>query len=323
MDVFYFLFVVLAFLAVVGIIEGVFLIWNTYSGPEARLIERRLQAMSAGVASIESPLLKKRLLSEAPAMERLLLSLPRIHVLDRLLIQSGSTMNVADFLGISAACALLAGIITSMLAAPTWLSVTATIVSALMPLGYVRRLASRRLSKIEQQLPDALDLMARAMQAGHAFSSALRMVAMEGPEPIAREFRTTFDEINFGVSMQNALVNLAARVESADLRYFVIAVLIQRETGGNLAELLSSIAGLIRDRFKLIGTVRVLSAEGRLSAWVLGLLPFALAGVIHLVNPQFMSLLWTDPEGIKMIGGALFLMAIGVIWMWRMIDIRI
>lgn len=323
MDVFYYLFVVLAFLAVVGLIEGIFLVWNAYSGPEARRIERRLQAMSAGVTSIETPLLKKRLLAEAPAMERFLLSLPRIHVLDRLLVQSGSTLNVADFIGSSVALALAAGTVAYMLSAPAVLLVIISAVGAVLPLAYVLHLGSDRLHKIEQQLPDGLDLMARAMQAGHAFSSALRMVGTEGPEPLAQEFRTTFDELNFGVSTQDALVNLATRVASTDLRYFVIAVLIQRETGGNLAELLTSIAALIRDRFKLAGTVRVLSAEGRLSAWILGLLPFVLGIIVNVINPTFMSLLWTDAAGLRIVIGALCLMAVGVVWMWRIIDIRI
>jgi tight adherence protein B len=323
MDLFYYIAMILAFLAVVGLVEGVFLVWNASKGPEAKRIERRLHSMSAGVESIESPLLKKRLLSELPSMDRLLLGLPRVHALDRLLVQADTRLNVAGFLGVSIALALLAGVIAFVLSAPTFLVWTVMVAGALTPLVYILRLGSQRLKKIEQQLPDALDLLSRAMQAGHAFSSALRMAGMESPEPIAHEFRTTFDEINFGVAMQDALVNLAARVASADLRYFVIAVLIQRETGGNLAELLTSIAALIRERFKLAGMVRVLSAEGRLSAWILALLPFALAGIVNLVNPQFMSLLWTDPTGIKLVFGALGLMALGVIWMWRIIDIRV
>lgn len=323
MDVYYYLFVVLGFLAVAGVIEGVFLAWTAHVSPESRRIERRLLAISAGVESIDSPLLKRRLLSDVPTMERLLLGLPRIHALDRRLIQAGSKLNVAGFLGVSTALALLAGTIAFTMAAPMWISAALMTVAALAPFAYILHLGKRRLQRIEQQLPDALDLLARAMQAGHAFSSALSMVAKEGPEPIAQEFRTTFDEVNFGVSMQDALVNLAARVASNDLRYFVIAVLIQRETGGNLAELLTSIAILIRERFKLAGTVRVLSAEGRLSAWILGPLPFVLAGVVNLINPQFMRVLWTDPAGIKLVGGALCLMLLGVFWMWRVIVIRI
>ena len=176
---------------------------------------------------------------------------------------------------------------------------------------------------IELQLPDALDLMARAMLAGHAFPSGVQMVGNEMPEPVAGEFRIVFDEINFGISVQDALTNLATRVPSTDLRYFVISVLIQRETGGNLAELLSNISALIRARLKLLGAVRVLSAEGRLSALILTVLPFALAGVINFINPKFLSVLWTDPAGLKVSGGALFIMLLGIFWMWRIIKIRV
>jgi tight adherence protein B len=148
-------------------------------------------------------------------------------------------------------------------------------------------------------------------------------VGSEMPEPIAAEFRIVFDEINYGISAQEALVNLTARVPSTDLSYFVIAVLIQRETGGNLAELLGNISALVRARLKLLGTVRVLSAEGRLSAWILTLLPFALGFVLQLVNPKFLSVLWTDPMGVKMVGVALFMMAVGIFAMWRIIKIRV
>jgi tight adherence protein B len=149
------------------------------------------------------------------------------------------------------------------------------------------------------------------------------MVGTEGPEPIAQEFRTAFDEVNYGVPMQDALMNLALRVPVTDLRFFVIAATIQRETGGNLAELLDKLGALIRARFKLLGTIRVLSAEGKLSAWILSLLPFALVAVINLVNPQFMSVLWRDPAGIKLVIAGLAFMVVGIFWMWRIIKIRV
>ena len=323
MDVSYYLFVVLAFLSVMGLMEGAFQLWNAHASPKARRVENRLQGMSAGAESIESPLLKSRLLSGVPSMERILLAMPRVHIIDRLLIQAESTLTVGGFLGISGALALLAGTAAFALGVPGWLLALAMVAGALAPYLYFRHLGNRRLQKIEEQLPDALDLMAHAMQAGHAFSSALRMVALEGPEPIALEFRKTFEEINFGVSVQDALVNLAARVDSTDLRYFVIAVVIQRETGGNLAGLLSGIAVLIRERFKLAGAVRVLSSEGRLSAWILGLLPFVLGAAVNFLNPKFMSVLWTDPAGIRMVAIALGMMLIGVFWMWRIVVIRI
>ncbi|MBZ0093767.1 MAG: type II secretion system F family protein, partial [Sulfuricella sp.] len=159
--------------------------------------------------------------------------------------------------------------------------------------------------------------------AGHAFSGALKMVGDEMPEPVAGEFRITFDELNYGISLQDALQNMATRVPSDDLRYFVIAVLIQRETGGNLTELLDSISALIRARLKLMGTIRVLSAEGRLSAWILGLLPFIMAVVLNIINPKFMSVLWIDPTGLKVVWIMLVMMVVGVFWMRRVIRIHV
>ena len=181
----------------------------------------------------------------------------------------------------------------------------------------------KRLTTFEQQLPDALDLMGRALRAGHAFSGAMKMVGDEMPEPVAGEFRTTFDELNYGISLQDALQNLATRVPSDDLRYFVIAVLIQRETGGNLTELLDNISALIRARLKLMGTIRVLSAEGRLSATILCILPFVVAVVIYLLNPKFIATLWTDPFGVRLLVAGAIGLVIGIIWTQRIIRIRV
>lgn len=323
MDSIFLIFIVLGFLAVVLFIEGSFLTWNTYRGPEARRIERRLRAMSAGATGASSPLLKKRLLSTAPAIDRVLLEIPRIHRIDRLLEQSGSSLTVASFLGLSALAAAVAAVLAVVGELPPPIVLLLAAGAGLLPLAHITQLRSARLLKLEEQFPDALDLMSRALRAGHSFPSALQMVGNEGPDPIAGEFRTTFDEINFGVAVPDALANLATRAPSTDVRYFVIAVLIQRETGGNLTELLGNIARLIRDRLRIRGTIRVLSAEGRLSAWILTILPFALALVLHLVNPKFLSVLWTDRMGWNLLVGAFVLMVVGVFWMWRTVKIRI
>jgi tight adherence protein B len=266
---------------------------------------------------------KKRLLAQTPALDRLLLQLPRVHQVDRLVLQSGVRLNVASFLGLTLAGGVAGLVLSWLLHLPAWIAIIVVVAVAGLPTFYVYAAKARRLHTIEAQLPDALDLMGRAMRAGHAFAGSLKMVGDEMPEPIAAEFRLTFDEINYGIPLQDALTNLATRVPSTDLRYFVIAVLIQRETGGNLAELLDNISALIRARLKLLGTIRVLSAEGRLSAWILTVLPFVLAAVINLINPDFMALLWKDPTGLKLVGAALALMIVGILWMWRTIRIRV
>ena len=191
------------------------------------------------------------------------------------------------------------------------------------PLLFLLRARTARLQKIEAQLPEAADFLARALRAGHSFSNVLQMVGDELNEPISGEFKMAHEEINYGVPMNEALQNLAVRIPLTDLRYLVIAVLVQRESGGNLAEVLVSIARIIRARLKLLGQVRVLSAEGRMSAWVLGLMPVVMIGVMSLVNPQYISLLWTDPSGIRLLWYAAGMVALGVVWMRKVIRIRI
>ncbi|MGB9128259.1 MAG: type II secretion system F family protein [Thiobacillus sp.] len=323
MDYLYYLFVLLSFLAVALFLEGSYLAWNAYRGPEAKRIERRLRAMSAGEGAEQVSIVKKRLLAQTPALERLLLALPRVHQLDRLLLQSGVRLNVAGFFGLTLLSTGIGLGLALAIHLPLFAALAVALALAMLPTFYVYYAKLQRLQTIETQLPDALDLMGRALRAGHAFSSALKMVGDEMPDPVASEFRITFDEINYGISLQDALTNLATRVPITDMRYFVIAVLIQRETGGNLAELLDNISALIRARLKLLGTVRVLSAEGRLSAWILTILPFALAVLINFINPGFMALLWKDPAGLKLVGTALVLMIVGIFWMWRVIRIRV
>lgn len=324
MDYLYYLFVVLGFFAVVLFLEGIFLTWNAYKGPEKTRIAKRLQAISAsGGGSQGTTLAKQRLLAKTPGLQNLLLSIPRVHLLDRLLLQSGLNLTVAAFLGITVILALFGVVIAMFLGLPLFLIVIAAIAAGALPLVFILNAKNKRMIVIENQLPDALDLMGRAMRAGHAFPSALRMVGNEMPEPIASEFRTVFEEINYGISTQEALTNLSKRVPSTDLSYFVIAVLIQHETGGNLAELLGNISTIIRERLKLMGTIRVLSAEGKLSAWILTLLPFVLGITLQAVNPKFLSVLWTDPMGIKMTIIAMCMMVLGIFAMSRIIKIRV
>jgi tight adherence protein B len=325
MDALYLVFGVFLFIAVVLLVEGAYLMWNTSKGPEAKRIARRLRLMSAGTseAGEEVSILKSRLLSQTPALERLLLQVPRVKHLDRLLEQSGLTWSVAELLGMMALAAVAGAAVALYFGMTFFLALTAAVIMGALPVAYVFSARSKRMVKVEQQLPDALDLVGRALRAGHAFPTAVKMVSDELSDPIGGEFRTLFDEVNYGVSMHTALLNLAARIPVTDLRYFVIAVLIQRETGGNLAELLDNIAAIIRARLKLFGQIRVLSAEGRLSAWILTLLPIVVALVMNFVNPGYIGVLWKDPVGLRLIGGAVLLMIFGIFWMWRIVKIHV
>lgn len=325
MDYLFYIFGILIFVAVVLLVEGAYLAWNASRGPAAERVARRLRIMSAGGhGSAQSiSIIKQRLLSDIPALQRLLLELPRVEALDRLLQQSGLPWSVSEFCGIALICFVIVLIGGVSLGLPLLLRLALALAATLLPYAYVQRRKAARLNRIEEQLPDALDLIGRALRAGHAFPTALKMVGDEMSDPLADEFRSTFDEVNFGIAMQDALMNLATRVPSTDLRYFVIAVTIQRETGGNLNELLSNISNIIRDRIKLIGQVRVLSAEGKLSAWILSLLPFAAALLIHLTNPQFLEVLFTDRAGHKMLTFAGVMMFFGILAMRKIIRIRV
>ena len=317
-------FLILGFVAVVLLLEGVYIYWNDNKSPEVRRLQQRLRALSAGGHEAgESQLLKERVLSRTPAIQRLLLQLPRVHEIDRLLQQSGYTQTLSHLMAMRAILilgGLLGGLILRSPFIVTTLLVVGLSVFPFLQLGWRR---TKRLQLIEAQLPDAMDLISRALRAGHAFTSALAMVGVEAQEPIAGEFKITSDEIGFGISIDNALNNMASRVPSPDVRYFVMAVIIQHETGGNLAELLGKLSALVRARFKLFAKVRVLAAEGKLSAWILTALPFCVAGLIHIVNPEYISVLFTDPMGIKLVMGAMAMMAIGVFAMWRIIKIRV
>ncbi|WP_426087380.1 type II secretion system F family protein [Janthinobacterium sp. PSPC1-1] len=325
MDLVFYGFAVLLFAACILMVEGAWLWWSGTHGSAARRINRRLRLMAArGEAGGERiSILKQRRYARAPGLERLLRRVPQAAKLDHLLLQSGLSWSVAQFIGVMGALLLAALLLLAAwpMPFPGALLLLASAVSG--PCLLVLRARAARLKKIEAQLPEAADFLARALRAGHSFSNVLQMVGDELNEPISGEFKMAHEEINYGVPMNEALQNLAARIPLTDLRYLVIAVLVQRESGGNLAEVLVSIARIIRARLKLLGQVRVLSAEGRMSAWVLGLMPVVMIGVMALVNPQYIRLLWTDPSGIKLLWYAAGMVALGVVWMRNVIRIRI
>lgn len=194
---------------------------------------------------------------------------------------------------------------------------------AMLPFKWIARRKKKRMDAFEHQLPDALELVGRALKAGHTFGSGMAMVVSEFGDPIHTEFQKTIDEINFGMAVTEALDNLMERVECPDLNFFVVSVKIQNETGGNLSEIVENIALLIRERFKLKGRVRVLSAEGRMAAWVLCLLPFGVSGAIHLLNPGYMEVFVHDPIGIILGYLVMAMMTVGILIIRKMIRIDV
>lgn len=324
MDTSYVLFAVLAFVAVVLAIEGGYQVWASKRSAEARRVAERLRRLEGGAEEVALSIERRAALKRWNWLDdSVIVGLPKGPELLRYLETSGTGRGAAEMLLYSGVLGLVGAALPYMLAKPWTFSLLLGGILASLPWFWLGHRRKQRIQLFERQIPEALDLMGRALRAGHAFPTAVKMVGDEMPEPIAKEFRTLFDEANFGVPQNEALIRLADRVPVDDLRYFTIAVMIQRESGGNLAELLDNIAGIVRARLKLLGEVRTLSAEGKMSAWILGLLPFCVAAMINIINPKFMAVLFTDPMGLRMIGAALLMMAVGVWWMRRIIRIRV
>jgi tight adherence protein B len=321
-DVSFVLFAVVTFQAVVLALEGAYNLWSSGRSPEARRITARLEALSgeaSTTASIERNLAPTRMLR----LNALLASVGFGRRMHRFITASAVAVSPAELLLMSAALGLLGLVLPGLFGKPPAFGAALGLALAVLPWWRVASRRNKRIERIERQFPEALDLMGRAMRAGHSFPSAVKMVADEMAEPLGRDFRVLFDEMNYGVPTNEALMHLADRVPVSDVSYFVVAVMIQRESGGNLAELLDKISVIVRDRLNLLGEIRTLSAEGRLSAIILTALPFGVGLVINVMNPEFLSVLWTDPAGLRMVGVAVFMMLLGVLWMRSIIRIRV
>jgi tight adherence protein B len=258
----------------------------------------------------------------SPAISKILSSLDFIRKLDQMIRQAGVRITVSRLLLFSA----LAGVL-GLLAASTVMNVVLAIIpaalAALLPYLYVSFLRRKRLRKINAQLPDTLDLLGRSLAVGHAFSEALNQVASEMPDPIATEFRIVFEEQKLGLSTKAALDGLSERVPLTDLRLCITAMHIQRETGGNLAEILEKVGQTIRERFKLMEDFRTLTTSSRGSAWILCALPFGIVFLLSVINPGYMSLLLHDQRGHYVIAAAIMLQILGMLTIKKILAIRV
>lgn len=317
-------FAALTFVSVLLLLEALFLLWRSRYGQQARKLRDRMESATSGRSIRQTQsLMKERLFSEIPKFERALRAVPQLQTLERYIQQSGLRWTVTRLIVGSVLLGFLGSAVSYEALRQSGLtSLGVGLGMAALPMLYLRWRRTRRLARIEAQLPDTLDLITRALRAGHAFTSSLKMVADEMPEPVAGEFRAVHEEVSFGISLHQALTNLSERVPLTDVRYFAVAVLVQRESGGNLAEVFNNLSRLVRDRSKLASRVRVLSSDGKMSAWLLGLMPVVLAGVLYLFNPKFMGPLFTDPIGVSIIEYLLIMMFIGAIVMRKIIRIR-
>jgi tight adherence protein B len=241
--------------------------------------------------------------------------------LQRDITQAGLKFTVATLLLSSGCLALGAYLIVKLLTFNSLIGLGAGFLAAFVPFIYVKQKKSQRLTKFEEQFPEAIDLIGRALRSGHAFTTGLAMAAEEIPKPVGEEFQLLYDRQNYGMQMPDAMRAFAARIPLIDARFFVTAVLTQRETGGNLGEVLDNLASVIRDRFRVKRQVRVLTAHGRITGWILAAMPPTLALVMMFVSPEHMKMLINDPLGVQMIIGALVLQIIGTLIIRKLVDI--
>jgi len=313
----------LVFVSVLLALEAVYLVWRSRRGVEARRLRQRLDALGQPRDNEVEGLHRQRHLSEVSRIERVLGSVPLALRLERFLVQSGLSWTVSRMALTSLAAAGASYGLGTLATLPLGSRILLATLAGLLPFAYVMRARHRRLAKFQRQLPEALELIVRALRAGYSLPLAIRLLADEMPEPISGEFGLVHEQVNFGVSLQQALTSLCERMPVSDLRFLVVSILIQRQSGGNLTEILGNLSRLIRERFKLIGRIKVLSSEGRMSAWVLGLLPPGIGTVLNLANPEFMSRLWTDPLGVSILQAMVFMTVIGAMIMVWIVKIRV
>jgi tight adherence protein B len=288
------------------------------------VVWKRLKLPGSG-NRVRAQLLKRaQQLSTVPAYDTLLTrGRVVIRPVELLLEQSGTRLPVGSFLMISGLCAVVPTLIFQQALGITPLSLAVGALAAMAPTSVLRVKRTKRLLKFEEQFPEALDLLSRAIRAGHAFQTAMGMVADELPAPVGVEFKKSFDQQNFGLPLKEALDELAFRVPILDVRFFVTAVLIQRETGGNLSEILDNLAHVVRERFKILRQVRVHTAHGRFTGYVLLALPAALGIALNFINPDHMRLLFEERMGHMMIATAIVMQIVGYIWIRKVIKIEV
>jgi tight adherence protein B len=295
---------------------------------EARKLDRRLRDVSFGAPdeageSTGDTVLKHALEGPIPGVDRLVAGTKAGNQLARLIEQSGQRITPSGVAVMSAGAFLLTALITYVFVPQAAVALMAGLCAAALPFAWLFNRRSARMKRFEEMFPEALDLLSRAIRAGHAFQTAMGMVADELPEPVGPEFKKSFDQQNFGLPLREALNEMSERMPILDVRFFVTAVLIQRDTGGNLAEILDNLAHVVRERFKIRRQVRVHTAHGRFTGYVLLALPAALGVALSFINPDHMRMLFHEHMGQVMLMGAMVMQTVGFIWIRKVIKIEV
>jgi tight adherence protein B len=305
---------------------AIFLIgaWIEGRNAQARILRERLGGSQEQSATDNLELLRDEMLSKIPALDTILRRSERASLLQKLLDQAGINTRVGNFFLLCLAAGMAGAVIFFILGHQNLpLAWAGMMIGLIAPYSYASIMRTRRFAKFEEIFPQAIDTLGRAVRAGHAFTTALEMISNEIPEPVAGEFRKLFEEQKFGMPVRDALMNLAERVPLVDVKFFVTAVMLQRETGGNLAEILDNLSYMIRERFKILRQVRVYTAQGRLTMLLLMMLPPVIIVVMLIMNPDFIRPLFTDPIGHALVAAGITLQTVGYFVIRKIIQIQV
>ena len=292
---------------------------------QARVLRDRLSNVQEPVeqSAPNVALLRDEVMSRIPAFDTFLRRSERVSLLQKMLAQGNVDVRAGNFLMVCAVSAVLFAVVAVIGGGNFLFGWAGGIIGFFLPYAYASHMRNKRFQKFEEKFPEAIDTLARAVRAGHAFTTALEMIANEVAEPVAGEFRQLYEEQKFGLPVRDALINLADRVPLVDVKFFVTAVMLQRETGGNLAEILDNLSYVIRERFKILRQVRVHTAQGRLTMVLLMALPPTIVLIMSIMNPGFIRPLFTDPIGHALIVGGITLQTLGYFFIRKIIRIQV
>jgi tight adherence protein B len=317
----------IAFLVFVVVTVAVFAVMSLFDErkAQARVLRDRLATVQkpAEQPAADMALLRDEVLSRIPAFDTFLRRSERVSNLQKMLAQGNVDVRAGNFLMVCAVSAMVLAIIAFIAGGNVAFGWAGALLGFFIPYAYASHMRNKRFQKFEEKFPEAIDTLARAVRAGHAFTTALEMIANEVSEPVAGEFRQLYEEQKFGLPVRDALLNLADRIPLVDIKFFVTAVMLQRETGGNLAEILDNLSYVIRERFKILRQVRVHTAQGRLTMVLLMALPPTIVVVMMILNPGFIRPLFTDPIGHALIVGGITLQTLGYFFIRRIIRIQV
>ena len=322
LNISFLILIFLIFLSFFFLIRGILLYLANPERAHQQRLKKRLKKMDGLESTLNVNSLLKKASLEKSFFDQILDKFSLFSRIQRMMFQANLKWQTTTFLVVAGLSGLVvAGI--GLAKWGVWGGLAGGALGLVIPYKVLARRKKRRLKKFERQLPDALDLLARGLRAGHAFPTGLQQVAKEMPDPLGSEFFETFREFNHGLDLNTALLNLCDRVDLRDLAFFTTAVLIQRETGGNLTEILEKISILIRERFKLTEQVKALTAEGRLSGVILLVLPPLLAGMLMVFNPKYESQLFIHPMGQVLCAVALGFQLLGMLWIRKIVNIKV